>query len=81
MNKVTDTREHLLFAKQGFTEAAQAAMTGDPGAAEQAPPALAELNTARTELNRQHDASSAIGIWAESARLASTQPCTVAKCD
>ena len=72
---------HVATAKAAFTAAAQAAISGDPDAEHMAKTALAELDAARTELNRLQDAPPAIGVWAESARLATTQPVAVAKCE
>jgi hypothetical protein len=62
--------ERVATAKAAFTAAAQAAINGHPDAEHMAKTALAELDAARAELNCLRRAPPAVGIWAESERLA-----------
>jgi hypothetical protein len=71
LNRLDAASARVAAAKATFTAAAQAAINGDPGAERMATDALAKLDAARADLNRLHEAPPAIGVWAESARLAS----------
>lgn len=66
LRRLDAARRRVSEAKEALTAATEAIHRREPGAAEQADQALAELNAARSELRRLTDM--APGPWAIAAR-------------